>query len=102
MKPFILFLILGQGYDTATSLKAFSIGMREQNPFIISTQPAPFITQVSLVTVGEVLIAKKLEKNHPKLAKVLASIQIGGSGFFATRNIVRIRRHQERLRAEHP
>jgi hypothetical protein len=93
VKPFIIALILGQGTDVTTSLVGFSQGFRERNPLIISTRPAPFIGQVAIVTVGEVWLAKKIAKKHPKLAKALCSIQIGSSAVAAITNIRTIRKH---------
>jgi hypothetical protein len=86
MKPFIIVLILSQGIDMSTSLAGFRRGAGESNPFVVSTQPAPFIIEGAAFTAVESLLLVKLSKNHPKWAKGLAMVQIGGSAAASVNN----------------
>lgn len=97
MKPLLIVMLLGQGADVATSLMGFHRGATELNPFIVSTQPAPFIAQAVGFGIAETLILKKIHKNHPKLANTLGMIQIGGSTAASINNIQVYREMGRRL-----
>src|ERR1043166_7856559 len=86
MKPLIIALILGHSADATTSLVAFQKGLREVNPLVISTKPAPFIAEISAVAVGESWWLTHLSKKHPRVAKGLALAQIGGSALVSIHN----------------
>jgi hypothetical protein len=89
MKTLLLLIILSQGTDVSTSLVAFHRGATELNPLVLSTKPAPFIAEGVLFTGAEMYLLKKLSKHHPKLAKTLGYVQVGGS-FGATANNINV------------
>lgn len=71
-KALLIGLILSNGADVGTSLYGFKYGAVEQNPFVYSTKPAPFIAQAAVFTTVECLIFHEFNKTHPRLAKTLA------------------------------
>lgn len=96
MKTLLVLMALAQGADIGTSIGAFHLGAREQNPLIISTQPAPFIAQTVAMDAAKMLLLQKLSHAHPKLAKGLSYLQIGASSAAATNNAVWIHRLNQR------
>lgn len=91
MKAILLALALSQGADIGTSVTAFHYGATELNPLIISTKPAPFLAQTTGFVIGEIYFLNKLSKHHPKLARTLGYVQIGGSSAAAIHNAQVIR-----------
>lgn len=92
MKTILILMVLGHGTDVATSLDAFHHGARELNPYVISQKPVPFVAQAAVFTVVEVMLLQKIAKKHPKLAKTLAYVQLGGSTAASVNNIIVSRR----------
>ena len=90
-KALLLSLALANGADATTSVAAFRRGATELNPLVVSTRTAPFLTEVSLATAGELWLATKLNPNHPKLTKTLMAIGIG-AGIAASVNNLRVYR----------
>jgi hypothetical protein len=94
--PVKALLIVTLGTDVITSLVSLEGGAHEANPFVLSTHPAPFIAQAVAWGAAEVWILNKLSKQHSKLAKTLAYIQIGGSIGASIQNGLVIRRQRMR------
>jgi len=91
MNELLLSIALLRTADTSVSLAAFAKGAHEQNPFIVSEQPAAFIAQVTALTAVEFWALKRLEKRHPKLARALAYVDIGGSIAAITKGTIAMR-----------
>lgn len=79
MKELLLVMLLSNGADLVTSQMAFHRGAYEANPLVVSEKPVPFLVQGISFSVAEYFFLKRLSKKHPKWAKTLAMIQIGGS-----------------------
>jgi hypothetical protein len=94
--PVKALLIATLGTDVITSLVSLEGGANEANPFVLSTHPAPFIAQAVAWGAAEMWILNKLSKRHPRLAKTLAYIQIGGSIGASIQNGLVIRRQRMR------
>ena len=92
MKTLMIVLILGQGADITTSIMAFNRGASESNPLVIDRPPAAFLAESIGFTAFEVVFLNKLSKHHPKIAKGLSYVQIGGSSAAATHNALVIHR----------
>lgn len=95
MKPLIIAICLTHTFDITTSIRAFNVGAVEQNPFVLSNQPTPFIAQDILTIGGELVIYNSLKKDHPRLAKALVIGQMVGSSMAGIQNI-RVRRELEK------
>ena len=92
--PVQALLMLTLGTDVITSLVSLEGGAREANPFVLSTHPAPFIAQAVAWGAAEMWILNKVSKRHPRLAKTLAYVQIGGSIGASIQNGLVIRRQR--------
>jgi hypothetical protein len=66
---------------------AFHRGGYETNPFVISEKPIPFIAEAVVFSTIETVVLNKLSKKHPKLAKTLSYVQIGGSTAASINNV---------------
>lgn len=86
LKAFILGLWLANAADAGSSLNAFRYGAVEQNPFVVSTRPVPFVSEVVAATALETWLATQLNKNHPKLTKTLLGVGIGIGAGVTVRN----------------
>jgi hypothetical protein len=90
-------LLLGTlGADVLTSLISLNGGAHEANPLVLSTHPAPFIAQAVAWGAAEMWILNRVSKRHPRLAKTLAYVQIGGSLGASIQNSLVIRRQRMR------
>ena len=94
--PVRALLIVSLGTDVITSLISLDGGAHEANPLVVSTHPAPFIAQAVAWGAAEMWILNKVSKRHPKLAKTLAYVQIGGSIGATIQNGLIIRRQRMR------
>ena len=92
MKTLLIVLVLGQGADISTSLVAFHRGAHETNPLVVDHPPAAFLAESVGFVVFETVFLNKLSKHHPKVAKGLSYIQIGGSSVAAMNNALVIQR----------
>lgn len=92
MKELLLIVALGHGADMTTSLMSFHRGAYEVNPLVLSERPVPFLIEGTATAAVEIWALNKLSKKHPKLAKTLSYIQIGGSSAAAVNNMQVYRR----------
>jgi hypothetical protein len=87
MKEIILAIAISHGADTASTLHATRYGGVEANPLIVSTQPVPFIAQMTLASIGEIYLLNKLKQKKPKLAKILTYISFSVSSGASINNM---------------
>lgn len=72
------YAIGGQAADAGTTLYGLNHNAQEQNPFLPHSS-LPIAATKAASTIAEVYGIRKLEKNHPKLAKGLG-IAVGSMG----------------------
>lgn len=85
MKTFLLVWALSKGADVGTTAAVLQQGGRESNP-MLSSRVSVMLTQQALWSAGELVVIKGLSRNHPKWAKGLAMVSIGGSLYGAVHN----------------
>ena len=85
LHAWLLALSLLQVTDVGTSFPLWERGYSEVNPMFYHRQPVVASMQVSIGITAEWYLAQKLEKKHPKVAKVLIIAMTG----FAAVNVVR-------------
>lgn len=73
MKPFLLWLLLAQGADIATTIPLLRSGCREQNP-VFGSHVAAGLALKGGATVGISITLPLVHRTHPTLAKSAASI----------------------------
>lgn len=95
MKAILIALAIARGADTTSSLVGFAHGGVEQNPLVISQQPAVFVAQMATETTAQILLARWLErKGHKKWGLAIAMVQIGASSYATGGNIVDQYKHK--------
>ena len=103
MKAILIALALARAADTSSSLVGFAHGGIEQNPLVISQQPAIFVAQMATETIAQILLARYLErKGHRRWGMALAMVQIGASSYATTGNIVDQFKHKAAIQQAAP
>ena len=92
MKPLLIVLALARGGDMVSTRVGINHGLHEANPLILSERRGVLEGQLAAETALQIVLIKKLERRHPKLAKALTFAQIGISSAAVVHNVQMIRR----------
>jgi hypothetical protein len=92
MSAFILALVLTQAGDAATTCAALRAGFVEANPLIGSSASCGRVIALKLATVAPlVLVAPKLAKRHPRLARAVLIVPTATAGVAVVLNLKTLR-----------
>lgn len=87
LRALLITLVLSHGTDVGTSLAVFHAGGVEVNPLVLSSKPAPFVLQASLLTTGEIIVLRRVSRRHRRWAIALSLIDITASVAASVHNI---------------
>lgn len=91
MKPLILTLALLRGADAVTTVDlAHRYGGREANPFM-PQNPEAIAALIGVETAIQIYTLVRLEKEHPRLAKIIGWASIGVEAWVVRHNIQQYR-----------
>lgn len=92
MTPWLIALALARSMDAATSVYALQQPGLKEGVKWMPEHPAGQIAIQAGVATGQIWVLNKISKEHPKLAKGLAVLQVGVSGTVVSMNIRVIRK----------
>lgn len=87
MTGWLLALVLTRALDVGTTCVALAHGGREVNPLLPASCPAQLAIQSGVAT-ADVLLLRRLAPAHPRVARVLAGVEIGLEGTVGVHNAI--------------
>lgn len=97
MRALVMALVLVQAADAASSCAAFRAGLVERNPVLGAGASCGRVVALKVATVAPLaLLAPRLAKRHPRLARVLVLAPTAAGGVAVVVNLRALRKDGRR------